>query len=188
MPETTSGDEARSGATTAGNRHSNTSSPRWIAPAALVVAVVAVAVAVFALTKKAPAAEAPQAQSTETQAEAEVTPEQADASKAKVCGAFDLVSKAVQLQTNANLGPDPVALTAVAGNARLALLGGGLYLETTVDEATPEDLAGKVGAFATTLQDIGMNALIGVTNQDPVQMGRLNEGDKLRQEIVPLCQ
>jgi len=27
-----------------------------------------------------------------------------------------------------------------------------------------------------------------VTNQDPVQQGRLTEGDRIRQEIVPLCQ
>jgi hypothetical protein len=185
MPDTTSGDEARSDATTAGHRHPGDASPRWIAPAALVIALVAVAVAVWALTKtpatEPSAAEAPNA-------EAEVTPEQSDASKTKVCAAFDIVSKAVQLQTNANLGPDPVALTAVAGNARLALLGGGLYLEGAIDEATPEDLAGKARTFATTLQDIGMNALIGVTNQEPVQMGRLTEADGIRQEIVPLCQ
>lgn len=149
---------------------------------------VAVAVAVFALTRSTSTGEEPQAQSAGTESGAEVTSEQADASKSKVCGAFDLVSNAVQLQTNVNLGPDPVALTAVAGNARLALLGGGLYLEGTIDEATPEELAGKVLTFATTLQDIGMNALVGVTNQDPVQMGRLNEGDQIRREIVPLCQ
>ena len=97
------------------------------------------------------------------------------------------MSKAVQLQTNGNLGPDPVAQTAVAGNARLALLGGGLYLETQLSENTPEELAGPVRQFATTLQDIGANALTGVTNQDPVQQGRLTEGDRLRQEIVGLC-
>jgi hypothetical protein len=31
----------------------------------------------------------------------------------------------VQIQTNADLGPDPVARRAVAGNARLAIFGGG---------------------------------------------------------------
>lgn len=184
MPDTTPGDEARSGATTTGRRRADESSPRWIAPAALVIALVAVAVAVWALTDKPSAPETAQAQTPEV----EVTAEQTAASKARVCAAFDTVSKAVQLQTNSTLGPDPVALTAVAGNARLALLGGGLYLESQLDETTAEELAGPVRTFASTLQDIGMNALTGVTNQDPVQQGRLTEGDRIRQEIVPLCQ
>ncbi|MET0898202.1 MAG: hypothetical protein ABWY45_09850 [Mycobacterium sp.] len=184
MPENNSGDEAYSGATTAGRRQAG-GSAGWIAPAALVVALVAAGVAVWSLMSKAPADES----ASEPQGPAsEVTAEQSDAAKAKVCAAFDTVARAVQLQTFANLGPDPVALTAVAGNARLALLGGGIYLEGQVDEATPEDLGGKVSSFAITLQDIGINALTGVTNQDPVQMERLKEGDRIRQEIVPLCQ
>ena len=62
-------------------------------------------------------------------------------SKQKVCAAFDTVSKAVQLQTHADLGPDPVAQTAVASNARLSLIGGGEYLLSRLDDQTPADLA-----------------------------------------------
>lgn len=151
---------------------------------ALVVALVAVAVSVWALTSK-PAEQAAPDSGAETTAE--TAPADPAAAKAQICAAVDTVSKAVQLQTNGNLGPDPVAQTAVAGNARLALLGGGLYLENQLREDTPEDLAAPVRQFATTLQDIGANALTGVTNQDPVQQGRLTEGDRLRQEIVALC-
>ena len=42
-------------------------------------------------------------------------------SKQKVCAAFDTVSKAVQLQTHAELGPDPIAQTAVASNAQAVI-------------------------------------------------------------------
>ena len=69
-------------------------------------------------------------------------------SKQKVCAAFDTVSKAVQLQTHADLGPDPIAQTAVAGNARLSLIGGGEYLLSRLDEQTPPDLAEAVRLFA----------------------------------------
>jgi hypothetical protein len=151
---------------------------------ALVVALVAVAVSVWALTSK-PAEQT--AQDPETGTTADVAPADPAAAKTQICAAVDTVSKAVQLQTNGNLGPDPVAQTAVAGNARLALLGGGLYLQNQLHEDTPEELADPVRQFATTLQDIGANALTGVTNQDPVQQGRLTEGDRLRQEIVGLC-
>jgi hypothetical protein len=40
----------------------------------------------------------------------------------RICTAFDTVSKAVPGQTHADLGPDPVAQEAVAGNARSALV------------------------------------------------------------------
>ena len=80
-------------------------------------------------------------------------------SKQKVCAAFDTVSKAVQLQTHANLGPDPIAQTAVASNARLALIGGGEYLVSRLDDQTPPDLADAVRSFANNLEDIGINAL-----------------------------
>ena len=61
--------------------------------------------------------------------------------KTRVCDAFNTVSKSVQLQTHNDLGPDPVAQAAVAGNARLALVGGGEYLLNNLDSATPSDLA-----------------------------------------------
>ena len=56
-----------------------------------------------------------------------------DDAKARACTAFDTVRIAVSMQTNADLGPDPVAREAVAGNARLATLGGGDYLLSRLD-------------------------------------------------------
>lgn len=154
-----------------------------MAPAALVIALVAAGTAVWAVTSKAPS----EASSQTASQEAEVTAEQSAVSKTRVCDAVTTVTKAVQLQTFANLGPDPVAQTAVAANARLALFGGGAYLLDRLDDATSPELADPVRRFAETLQDIGMNALTGVTNEDPVQQGRLAEGDEARKEIAGLC-
>lgn len=108
-------------------------------------------------------------------------------SKQKVCAAFDTVSRAVQLQTNADLGPDPVAQTAVASNARLSLIGGGEYLLSRVDDETPPELADAVRLFANNLEDIGLNALAGVTNEDPQQAARLSSGEDGRNKVAELC-
>lgn len=107
--------------------------------------------------------------------------------KLRVCSAFETVSRAVALQTHNDLGPDQVAQAAVAGNARLALLGGGEYLLRQIDSATPADLAEKAAEFARDLQDIGMNTLAGVQNSDPGQAARLAEGDSARKQVVDLC-
>jgi hypothetical protein len=145
---------------------------RWLAPAALLVAVVAVALAIWALMS---------ASSTPAAAE------QAGDPKMRVCTAFDTVSKAVTGQTHKDLGPDPVAQEAVAGNARLALVGGGQYLLSRLDSATPTELADPVRSFANDLQDIGMYALAGVSNAEPEQAARLTQADLVRKQIVELC-
>jgi hypothetical protein len=146
---------------------------RWLAPAALLVAVVAVALAIWALmsaSSNAPAAA-----------------QQAGDPKMRVCTAFDTVSKAVTGQTHNDLGPDPVAQAAVASNARLALVGGGQYLLSRLDSATPTELADPVRSFANDLQDIGMYALAGVSNTEPEQAARLTQADLVRKQIVELC-
>ena len=99
-------------------------------------------------------------------------------SKQKVCAAFDTVSKAVQLQTHADLGPDSDRAEAVAGNARLSLIGGGEYLLSRLDDQTPPDLADAVRSFANNLEEIGINALAGATNDDPQQAARLTAGEE----------
>ncbi len=150
-----------------------TTSQRWLAPAALLVAVVAVVLAIWALTSSSSSGSA-----------AGTLPGDP---KTRVCTAFDTVSKAVTSQTHNDLGPDPVAQAAVAGNARLALLGGGQYLLSRLDSATPSELADPVRSFANDLQDIGINALAGVPNSDNVQAARLTQADLTRKQIVGLC-
>jgi hypothetical protein len=153
-----------------------TPTPRWLAPAALLVAVVAVGLAIWALM------------SASSNAATATAGGKKDADPKKtVCTAFGTVSRAIPLQTHNDLGPDPVAQAAVAGNARLALFGGGVYLLNSLSPDTPSDLADPVRSFATALQDIGMNALAGVTNTDPAQSARLADADASRQQIAELC-
>lgn len=147
----------------------------WLAPAALLIALVAVGLAAWALT------------SALSTAKSTATAQLPGDPKMRVCTAFDTVTKAVTLQTHNDLGNDPVAQNAVAGNARLALLGGGQYLMGRLDSATPSQLADAVRSFAQDLEDIGVNALAGVPNRDPAQAARLSQGDLGRQQIVNLC-
>ncbi|MBO0679573.1 hypothetical protein JRC04_19085 [Mycolicibacterium sp. S2-37] len=148
--------------------------PKWLAPAALLLAVVAIALSAWSLLSK------------DSSSSASGTTLPGDP-KQRVCTAFDTVAKAVQLQTNNNLGQDPIAQAAVAGNARLALLGGGQYLVNSVDSEVDSELAEAARKFGNTLQDIGANALANVPNSDPQQTARLREGDATRQQIVELC-
>jgi hypothetical protein len=146
----------------------------WVALLSLVVALTAIGVAAWAMVmvwQKKDDAVQPTAES-----------------KLKACAAFDTVSKAVQLQTHADLGPDPVAQTAVAGNARLSLIGGGEYLLSRLDDQTPPDLAEAVRLFANNLEEIGINALAGATNEDPQQAARLSAGEDGRNKVAGLCQ
>ena len=146
---------------------------RWVALVALLVALTAIGVAAWAMVMAWP--------------QKDETVQPSAESKAKVCAAFETVGKAVQLQTHANLGPDPIAQTAVASNARLSLIGGGEYLLSRLDDQTPPELADAVRSFANNLDDIGINALAGVTNEDPQQAARLTAGETGRNNIAELC-
>jgi hypothetical protein len=78
-------------------------------------------------------------------------------------------------------------MKAVAGNARLALIGGGQYLLNRLDSATPRELADAVRSFANDLQDVGMNQLAEVSNDDPTQAARLSEAEAVTKQIGDLC-
>ena len=145
---------------------------------ALVVAVAALGVAVWALLSAPPAGD---------QDSASAADESSSDAQAGVCGAFDTVRNAVSLQTNADLGADPVAVAAVAANARLATLGGGQYLLTQLNPAVPADLAGAVRSFANTLQDIGIGQLAGSPANDPAQVARLDSAQATAGQIAELC-
>ena len=108
--------------------------------------------------------------------------------KTRACTAFDMVVRAVSIQTNIDLGADPVAQRAVAGNARLATFAGGDYLRNSVDAATATELAGKLRSFADQLQTVGMYQLLEVTNSDAAQAGRLAEVRAASVDLSKLCQ
>ena len=145
----------------------------WIAPLGLALAVVAVALAAWSLLRPAP----DPASSAEQQASA----------KTGTCKAFAMVSKAVILQTHADLGPDPVARETVAANARLAMFGGGSYLLAHIDPATPDDLAAAAKSFANGLQDIAMYALAGVPNIEATQAARLRDAESASNRVAQQC-
>jgi hypothetical protein len=146
---------------------------RWVALLSPFIALTAIGVAAYALVLAWPQKD----KAVEPTAE----------SKQKVCAAFDTVSRAVQLQTHADLGVDPTSQTAVAANARLSLIGGGDYLLSRLDDQTPPELASAVRLFANNLQDIGVNALAGATNDDPQQAARLTAGEDGRNKVAELC-
>ena len=144
---------------------------RWLPLAALLVAVVAVALSIWTLTNPPSSA----------------TANLPGDPKTRVCTAFNTVAQAAQLNSNLDLGPDPVALEAVAGNARLALVGGGQYLLSRLDAATPPELADPVRSFAHDLQDVGMYALAGAVNTEPEQAKRMIQAELTRKQITDLC-
>ncbi len=151
--------------------------PGWIAPAALVLAVIAVVLGAWGLFL-----------ASSSSGDADVSKAQGAEAKTNVCGAFDMVRNAVSLQTNANLGPDRVAVEAVAANARLATLGGGQFLLARLDEsAVSGDLADAVQSFANQLEYIGMGQLAGAPSDDPAQTARLNDAQTSADRVLELC-
>jgi len=151
-----------------------------VSTAALVIALIAIGVATWMLARSP-------AEPSGTLAEPAVNAQQSDAAKGRVCGAFDIVRKAVSKQTNTDLGRDPAAMEAVAANARLATLGGGDYLLSRLDPATPPELADAIRALANDLQDIGMNQLVGVPNSDPAVAALLGRAQAASDHIALVC-
>jgi hypothetical protein len=117
------------------------------------------------------------------------TDQQRTDAKTKVCTAYNTVIQAVKINTNMSPpgGDTEVGSLAVAGNARVALLGGGQYLVARVDPATPPDLADTARQLGNTLMDIGAYATAGVQNSDPAQAARLQQADQANGAMVALC-
>jgi anti-sigma-K factor RskA len=149
----------------------SSSSWRWIAVAALVIALIAAGVAGWALLRPAPSSPTPAAS-------------QSGDPKANACAAFRTVTSAVSLQSHADPGAE---VQGVAANARLAMSGGATYLLAHLNPGTPTDLADAIRSFATGLQDISMNALAGVANTDPAQADRLRNAENVNTRIGDLC-
>lgn len=172
MPEPTVDDDAPAARTEPAAPRSTS---RWVAPAALVIALIAAATAGWAALRPPPAADKPAAETPSAEA------------KANACSAFQVVTNAVALQTHANAGTEPAAIQAVAANARLAMAGGGTYLLAKTSPGTPPELADAMRSFASSLQDIAINALAGVTNDNPAQAARLRDAEATNAKIAALC-
>ncbi len=149
---------------------------RWVAVIAVAIALIAIALAAWSLLRPPPAPPAPS-----------FTGQQIADAKARACTAYNTVRIAVSRQTHANLGGGPVAVQAVAANARLSMAAGGSYLLARLNPATPSPLAPAIRSFADNLQDIAMNELAGVNNNDPAQAARLRDGEAAGARIADLC-
>lgn len=148
----------------------------WVAPVALVISLIAAAGAGWALFRPAPHSSAESA-----------APAPTGDAKLNACEAYKTVTSAVALQTHADAGTDPAAVQAVAANARLAMVGGAAYLQARTGPGTPPDLANAIGDFVKDLQGIAMNALAGVTNDDPTQADRLRDAEATNKRVADLC-
>lgn len=167
------------------SEHTSSSRPTirtsaWLAPIALVVALAGTGLAGWGLLRPtAHQAERPSAAS-------DAATEDGARSKVEACSAFDTVRSSVSIQTHA--GSDgPAEAQAVAANARLAMLGGGMYLLSRTDPSTPAELADAIHKFANGLQDIGMHSLTGIGNDDPGQADRLRDADAANKLIADIC-
>lgn len=156
-----------------------TSSPRWIAPTALLLSLLAVGATGWSLFKPA----AP----TETAKASVFTAAPTDDPKAAACDAAMLVSAGVMRQSNINLGAEPAALETVAANTRLAMAGGAAYLRDNVPSNTPPELAEPLATLAHQLQDAVQHFFVGETSSDPAQSGRLTAAVETTKKISELC-
>lgn len=111
--------------------------------------------------------------------------------KAKVCGAYNLISSGVASTSSLQApgGPeDVVGALAVAANAKLALYGGGQYLLASVVPATPADLADAARTFANTLIEVGIAAIAQAPPDDPAQGQRLQDAESQSTHLQTLCE
>lgn len=115
------------------------------------------------------------------------TSEQVSVARTRTCDNFKKVASGVAIQTHTQPEDNPASGQAVAANARLSMLGGGVYLLANIDPAAPSDLNDAVKDFAGTLQTVAVNALAGIGNDAPDQVGLLQKAQTETERIEALC-
>jgi hypothetical protein len=166
------------------------SGARWLAAVALVVALVALGATAWVQYRDHWSAFRSTARTTTTSAAPpRPGPQQVADAKTTACGAYDLVSRAVNGRANVDVGPDPAtALTQAAqANAHLALVAGQRYLLDRLDPATPPPLADTIRHYANNLEEVAMVSLAGVGTDDAAQADRLKEWGPLNDQITDMC-
>lgn len=130
---------------------------KWPTYAALVLATIAVVLAGLAYFRPAH--------------NASVAQQGGDAKK-NVCSAYADAHKAVVINTHLE-SQNPDLQLAIAANARLALIGSGVYLRDRLEANTgaPADLVTAANTFANTIEQLGINYLTqaGAEVQDPLR-------------------
>ena len=113
--------------------------------------------------------------------------EEVAAATAKVCAAFELVDRAVQINMGRNGHGDYATELAVAVNARQALDIGGRYLSSVIDEypAAVGSLREAAGVLVTDFDAISIHYL---ADSPQPEVDRFNEsGDRAADEIRRIC-
>jgi hypothetical protein len=150
--------------------------PSWLTFAALAIALVAVAFSVFGWFLPASNSE-------------KFTSEQVANAKKQICQVSTSVHQAVVTNTHRTnpVHGDPGSALAVAANARLALYGGGAYLQDRLAKqpATPPDLAKAVDSLASTLQGLGIGYLADAP--DNAQQPLRNDLNSELEQLNKLC-
>lgn len=124
----------------------------------------------------------------QSRAAPEYTIEQQATAKATACSAYTTVRTGVA--NNTNLASPDGGVTgsmAVAANARVALIGGGQYVLSRVEPATPPELAEPLRDFGNKLMDFGAAATAGALDTDPGQTALKGEIDALNTTLGQLC-
>jgi hypothetical protein len=105
--------------------------------------------------------------------------------KSNVCSAYKVAHRSVVINTHLQ-SPSPDLQLAIAANARLALIGGGAYLQERLaaNTAAPTELVNTANSFANTIQQLGINYLADAGNgvQDPIRHdldSQISQLDKL---------
>lgn len=114
---------------------------RWTARAALLVAFLACIIGVVGWFR--PVSAPPRVEPAPTYTAAEV-----QAAKDKVCEAFELAWKAISVTSNTQSGEDVALQSADAANARLAMVGGGSYIEKSLTSEASAEIERLVHDFA----------------------------------------
>ncbi len=149
----------------------------WLAPLALVISLLAAAGAGWSLFK-------PHTPATPSIFAANPT---AENPKDAACKAFVLVAKGASLQSQRDLGREPVALETVAANTRLALASGAIYLRDKVPSNTPPELAEPLAKLSGQFQEIAQHFFAGQTSSDAEQGARLKAADETSKKLLELC-
>lgn len=115
------------------------------------------------------------------------TEQQINDARTRVCSAFDLVLKGINLQTHGQPSEEPGMRKAQAVSGQLSLAAGGWYLRDHIDPATPGDLATSARKTSQVLLDLGANALAGAQNADQPQANLLGEAQSAFVQMQDLC-
>jgi hypothetical protein len=152
---------------------------RWPTLTALAIALISLAVGLAAWFRATPHNNQPSPKPTYTQ-------QQIDDAKAKVCGAFGQVDRALGVANALPSGSDPLV---AALNIRQVFDVGSRHLLATLAEepATPADLATAIRKQASTLDEALIDYQDGLSNSDPEMRPVVDANTAATNTIRQLC-